>query len=89
MRNMGCENYGVSFIELSITRPGLFNEPRSIAVYLLRQIRSESLNTIGGLFNIKAYSIVSSITRRISRLRKYGKGYPDAGSILLTILPMP
>jgi len=43
------------------------------AVYLLRQIRGENLNIIGELFNIKAYSTVSSIIRRISRLKKYDK----------------
>ena len=68
-----CENYGVSFNELLITRRGLFNEPRSIAVYLLRQIRGENLNNIGELFNIKAYSTVSSIIRRIARLKKYDR----------------
>ena len=68
-----CENYGVSFNELLITRRGFFNEPRSIAVYLLRQIRGENLNNIGELFNIKAYSTVSSIIRRISRLKKYDR----------------
>jgi len=34
-----CEHYDVSFNELLITRRGIFNEPRNIAVYLLRQIR--------------------------------------------------
>ena len=38
-----CAYYGVSFNELLITRRGIFNEPRNIAVYLLRQIRGESL----------------------------------------------
>jgi len=66
-----CENYGVSFNELLITRRGFFNEPRSIAVYLLRQIRGDNLNNIGELFNIKAYSTVSNIIQRISRLKKY------------------
>ncbi|WDN88618.1 hypothetical protein BuS5_01586 [Desulfosarcina sp. BuS5] len=56
-----CEHYGVSFNELLITRRGVFNEPRNIAVYLLRQMRGENLNNIGELFNIKAYSTVSSI----------------------------
>ncbi len=65
-----CEHYGVSFAELLITRRGVFNEPRNIAVYLLRQVRGESLNNISELFNIKAYSTVSSILRRVSRLKK-------------------
>jgi len=68
-----CEHYGVSFNELLITRRGIFNEPRNIAVYLLRQIRGENLNSIGEQFNIKAYSTVSSILRRVSRLKKYDR----------------
>jgi len=63
----------VSFNELLITRRGNFNEPRNIEVYLLRQIRGENLNNISELFNIKAYSTVSSIIRRVSRLKKYDK----------------
>ena len=59
--------------ELLITRRGIFNEPRNIAVYLLRQIRGENLNNIGEMFNIKAYSTVSGIIRRISRLKKYNR----------------
>jgi len=68
-----CEHYGVSFNELLLTRRGIFNEPRNIAVYLLRQIRGENLNNIGELFSIEAYSTISSIIRRISRLKKYDK----------------
>ena len=68
-----CEYYGVSFNELLVTRRGIFNEPRNIAVYLLRHIRGENLNNIGELFNIKAYSTVSSIIRRVSSLKKYDK----------------
>ena len=56
-----------------VTRRGIFNEPRNIAVYLLRQIRGESLNNIGKLFNIKAYSTMSSILRRVSKLKKYDR----------------
>jgi REP-associated tyrosine transposase len=68
-----CEHYGVSFNELLITRRGNFNEPRNIAVYLLRQIHGENLNNIGEQFNIKAYSTVSSILRRVSKLNKYDR----------------
>jgi len=64
-----CQHYGVSFDDLLITRRGIFNEPRNIAVYLLRQMRGENLNNVGELFNIKAYSTVSSIIRRVSRLK--------------------
>ena len=68
-----CEHYDVSFTELLKTRRGVLNEPRNIAIYLLRQMRGENLITIGELFNIKAYSTVSSILRRVSRLKKYDR----------------
>ena len=68
-----CEHYGVSYNELLITRRGIFNEPRNVAVYLLRQIRGADLNKIGDLFNLTAYSTVSSIIRRVSRLKKSDK----------------
>jgi hypothetical protein len=68
-----CEHYGVSFNELLITRRGICNELRNVAVYLLRQIQGENLNNIGELFNIKAYSTVSSIIRRVSRFKKFDK----------------
>ena len=65
-----CKHYGVTFNELLITRRGISNEPRNIAVYLLRQIRGKSLNDISEIFSIKAYSTVSSIIQRVSRLKK-------------------
>ena len=70
-----CEHYGVLFNELLITRRGIFNEPRNIAVYILRQIRGENLNNIGEIFNIKAYSTVSSILQRVARLEKYDRKF--------------
>jgi len=65
-----CEHYSVSENELFVSRRGKFNEPRNIAVYLLRQIRGENLSSIGERFNIKAYSTTSSIIRRVSKLKK-------------------
>ena len=39
----------------------------------LRQICGENLNNIGEVFNIKAYSNVSSILQRVARLKKYDR----------------
>lgn len=69
-----CDYYAVSFDDLLMTRRGIFNEPRSVTVYLLRHLRGESLKGIGNHFNIKAYSTVSSIIRRVSRLKETDKG---------------
>jgi len=65
-----CEHYEVTFNELLKTRRGIFNEPRNIAVYLLRHIRGEKLNNISTLLKIQTYSTVSSVIRRVSRLKK-------------------
>jgi hypothetical protein len=40
---------------------------------MLCQIRGENLNNIGEQFNIKAYSTVSRILRRVLRLKKYDR----------------
>jgi putative transposase len=72
-----CEYYDVSFEDLLSARRGVFNEPRNAAVYLLRHLRGESLAEIGNLFNIKAYSTVSSIIRRVSMLIASDKGLKD------------
>lgn len=68
-----CDQYGVSFDALLETKRGQFNEPRNMAVYLLRQIRGDRLLSIGELFGIRSYSTVSSIVRRISQLEKTQK----------------
>jgi len=70
-----CDYYKVSFNDLLKTRRGSFNEPRNIAIYLIRYIRGENLNNIGELFNIKRYSTVSSIIQRVGSLRKKDKKF--------------
>ena len=53
-----------------ISRRGVFNKPRNVAIYLLRQIRGDDLNSIKKEFKINAYSTVSSIVQKISRFTK-------------------
>ena len=43
-----------------ISRRGVFNEPRDVAMYLTRRLRGEKLEAIGRGFNISKYSSVSS-----------------------------
>ena len=77
-----CEQYDVSFNDLLSTRRGVFNEPRNIAVYLTRHLRGDPLNKIGDLFDIKAYSTVSSIVRRVSKLKSTDKGVKNRLNML-------
>jgi REP element-mobilizing transposase RayT len=68
-----CGYYNVSFNELIVTRRGVFNKPRNVAIYLLRNIRGDNLNDIKNIFQINAYSTVSSIIQTVSKLKKSDK----------------
>ena len=56
-----CDFYGVKASDLSKTKRGEFNEPRNVAIYLIRKIRRDRLKEIGEQFMIEKYSTVSSI----------------------------
>lgn len=68
-----CDHYKVSFSDLLISKRGYFNKPRNVGIYLLRQNRGENLYSIGAMFDIRAYSTVSSIIRRVARLKKHDR----------------
>ncbi|MGD8974695.1 MAG: transposase [Desulfobacterales bacterium] len=60
-----CDRYGVDEKELLISKRGVFNEPRNMAIYLMRRLRGDSLEIIGQQFHIKKYSSVSSVVERM------------------------
>jgi len=68
-----CEYYNVSYKELLMSRRGVFNKPRNVAIYLLRNIRGDNLNDIKNIFQINAYSTVSSSLQKVSKLKKSDK----------------
>ena len=57
-----------------ITKRGYFNEPRNIAVYLIRYLRNDTLKQVGEQFGIAKYSTVSSIVERVKHEMKINKG---------------
>jgi len=61
IKTVVCEAYNVDPEELKVIRRGKFNEPRDVAIYLLRHLTGESLESIGMEFNISSYSTVSSV----------------------------
>jgi REP element-mobilizing transposase RayT len=72
-----CNHYRVNKDELMVSKRGVFNEPRNVAIYLTRRLRGDSLKEIGEQFRIKKYSSVSSVIERLKtviaedrRLRK-------------------
>ena len=70
-----CGYYNVSFNELLESRRGVFNKPRNVAIYLLRNLRGDNLNDIKNIFKINAYSTVSNIIQTVSRLTKFDRKF--------------
>ena len=72
-----CKAFGVDMEELTVSRRGISNEPRAVAIYLLRRLRGDRLDEIGKEFKMAKYSSVSSVIQRmkseISRNRKLRK----------------
>jgi REP element-mobilizing transposase RayT len=62
-----CREYKVSLEDLKVSRRGQKNEARDIAIYLMRQIRSDTLNTLSGEFNLKKDSSAGSIVNRVKK----------------------
>ncbi len=65
--NIVCKFYKVIEDELYISRRGHFNEPRNVAIYLIRKLRSDSLKEIGCRFQMERYSSISSIIERMKK----------------------
>jgi chromosomal replication initiation ATPase DnaA len=58
-------------LEQTAVRRGIENEPRDVAVYLIRTMRVEPLMKIGAGFGLNRYSSVSSVVMRVKeKLRK-------------------
>jgi putative transposase len=64
-----CEYYGVIDEQLFSSRRGQFNEPRNVAIYLTRLLRTDSLRQIADHYQIAKYSSVSSVIERMKRFR--------------------
>ena len=66
-----CRFYKIHRDQLFTVKRGTENEPRHVAIYLIRTIRAEPVLKIGPLFNLKRHSSVSSAVEGIkTRLRK-------------------
>ncbi len=69
-----CKAYDIKEKELYVTRRGYFNEPRNVAVYMIRHLRNDTLKQVGEQFGIEKYSTVSSIVERVKYEMKVDKG---------------
>jgi putative transposase len=75
IQQLVCKTYGITKEELIKSKRGLFNEPRGVAIYLTRMIRSDGLIDICRDYNLKKYSSASSVVdvvkQRLSKDRKF------------------
>ena len=69
-----CNSYHVEEGALKKTSRGITNEPRNVAIYLMRQLRGDKLEQIGKRFDVSNYSSVGSVIERMKkRIRKNRK----------------
>lgn len=59
--------YSVDSEKLFSAKRGTENEPRNVAIYLIRQLRGEPLKKIGERFNLRKDSSVSSVLERVQK----------------------
>jgi len=69
-----CEFYGVSRDELYRSGRGDFNEPRNVAISLIRKLRRDDLRGIGGRFRMEKYNSISSIIERMKKRMMKDRG---------------
>ncbi|MDH3347532.1 MAG: transposase [Desulfobulbaceae bacterium] len=62
-----CNYYRVNDVHLLKVRRGIVNEPRNVAIYLVRTLRRDGLRTIAENFNLSGYSSVSSALGRVRK----------------------
>ena len=63
-----CASYGIDRAELLVSRRGMSNDPRNVAIYLARRLSGQTLTAIGESFGLDKYSSVSSVVTRMKRL---------------------
>ncbi len=56
-----CSYYRIGRSELVKCRRGQFNEPRAVAIHLVRNMRKDSFADIGSTFGLKSYSAVGGV----------------------------
>ncbi|MBW1678651.1 MAG: transposase, partial [Deltaproteobacteria bacterium] len=65
-----CRIYKIGEKDLIVAKRGTENEPRNVAIYLMRSLRGEPLLSIGSEFNLNRHSSVSSVLERTRKRLK-------------------
>ncbi len=67
IKDVVSEYYGVDKDTLNISKRGVFNEPRNVAIFLTRVLRKDGLESICREFSMGRYSSASSAIERVKR----------------------
>ena len=62
-----CEKYKISISDLRVSIRGQLNEPRNVAIYLMRYLRGDTLSAICKEFGLKKDSSAGSIVDRVKK----------------------
>jgi chromosomal replication initiation ATPase DnaA len=83
IQELMCRAYGITKGDLVKSKRGTFNEPRGVAIYLTRTIRSDGLMDICKDYNLKKYSsvrpIVENVKQKLSKDRKFSNRVKELG----------
>jgi len=52
-----CADYGLDESELAKSRRGWFNEPRAVAIHMVRMMRKDSFADIASAFGLRGYRL--------------------------------
>jgi chromosomal replication initiation ATPase DnaA len=66
---------GVREQDLLRGKRGTFNEPRSVAIYLTRQLRGENMAEICREYGLKTHSSASSVVERVKAQMIKDRGF--------------
>ena len=86
IKEVVCSFYQINESHLFSVKRGVENEPRNVAIYLMRSIKGEPLLSIGSEFNLNRHSSVSSVLERtrekLKKDRKFKKRLEEIEKML-------
>ena len=77
IRQVVCRHYGVRQEDLERSRRGVFNEPRTVAIYLTRLLRKDTLAEICEAYELANYSSASSVIERANKRRASDRRFSE------------
>jgi REP element-mobilizing transposase RayT len=78
--------YQISDEDLLVSKRNTFNEPRNMAIYIVKQLRGDKLIDIASHFGMEKYSSVSSVINRFKEKLKSDKKLLKKYNNILSIL---